>query len=220
MTPAMNTAIPPSGTPRQSLLSRQAAWRAAPLLALSLAIAPMPALSGPGHDAPVAASASAAAPSFEAHSDLFEIVGRLQPAPDGHGAPQLTLWLDRWASGEPVANARIEIEASGEGTAPLKAQTEARPDGSYTLPAAFAQSLAVPGSRALTLTVSAGDEADLLAADFTVATGALPGAAPASWPARLGSGIAIAAAIAAAVAALILAVRRLRRRPAASGRSS
>lgn len=150
------------------------------------------------------------------------MVGRLQSTADSHGKPRLILWLDHWASGEPVAGARIEIEASqangdkdGKDSASLKAQAKARPDGTYDLPAAFAQALAAPGKYALTLTVTAGDQADLLAADFAVATDALPAAAS-PWAARLG----IAASVLALAALLTFAARRLRRRAPRFGSAS
>lgn len=218
----MTLPTPLFGKPRQCSISGQAAGKAAPLLALlfGLALAAVPALAHEGHDAPAAPASRGASPAFEAHSDLFEVVGRLQSTVDGHGEPRLILWLDRWASGEPVAGARIEIEASqangdGKDSASLKAQAKARPDGTYDLPAAFAQALAAPGKYALTLTVTAGDQADLLAADFAVATDALPAAAS-PWAARLG----IAAAVLALAALLAFAARRLRRRAPRFGSAS
>ncbi|WP_334156656.1 hypothetical protein [Oryzomicrobium sp.] len=220
----MTFPTPLFGKPRQCSISGQPAGKAAPLLALTvgLTLAAMPALAHEGHDAPAAPASRGASPTFEAHSDLFEVVGRLQTAADGHGEPRLTLWLDRWASGEPVAGASIEIEASqangdkgGKDGAPLKAQAEARPDGTYALPTAFARALAAPGEYALTLTVTAGDQADLLAADFDVAADAVPAAAS-PWAARLG----IAAATLALAALLAFAARRLRRRAPRSGSAS
>jgi hypothetical protein len=101
-----------------------------------------------------AAAAAAARPAFEAHSELFELVGRVTN-------DRLTLTLDRWVSNEPVNDARIEIEVGGK---PLLA--EAQPDGSYALDAA---PFAAPGTYPLTILIDAGDESDLLAADFIVA---------------------------------------------------
>lgn len=133
--------------------------------------------------APAAPAAEAAHPSFEASSELFELVGRLK---DG----RLTLTLDRWASNEPVAGARIEIDSNGR-----QWVAEAQPDGSYALDAApFAAAATYP----LTITVDAGSESDLLAADFVVAPAAAePVIAATSRSAILAGGALIALAAAA-----------------------
>jgi len=132
--------------------------RLALVLAVGLAV---PALAGPGHDgghdhdeAPVV-TAGPALPRFEAHSDLFEIVGTL----DHHG--ELSLTLDRYATNEPVPDARIELESGS-----VKANAEFRPElGAYRFAAnAFGE----PGSYPITLTVTAGSDVDLLAADLVV----------------------------------------------------
>ncbi|MDX9706487.1 MAG: hypothetical protein RBT86_02795 [Azospira sp.] len=100
-----------------------------------------------------AAAAVATRPAFEAHSELFELVGRITNE-------RLTLTLDRWASNAPVNDARIEIEVGGK---PLLA--EAQPDGTYVLNAA---PFAAPGTYPLTILIDAGDESDLLATDFVI----------------------------------------------------
>lgn len=138
-----------------------------------------------------AAAAEATRPSFEAHSELFELVGRIR---DGH----LTLTLDRWASNEPVGGAQIEIELNGQNLV-----AEARADGSYVLDAA---PFAAPATYPLTITVSAGEESDLLAADFVV-TGD-PAAAADAAAGSTPLGIGIAAVLALLAAAAVVALRR------------
>ncbi|MBI2308536.1 MAG: hypothetical protein HYU78_14700 [Rhodocyclales bacterium] len=142
--------------------------------------------------APPVLAAEAAHPAFEASSELFELVGRLK---DG----RLTLTLDRWASNEPVAGARIEIDSNGR-----QLLAAAQADGTYALDATpFAAAATYP----LAITVSAGDESDLLAADFVVADA--PAAAAAEAPASSRRAAFVAAAL-ALLAAAIYAVRRRR----------
>lgn len=101
----------------------------------------------------------ALSPRFEAHSDLFDIVGVDAP----HG---LELYLDRYADSAPVAKAVVEITAEdglgGSTTATLVESGE----GLYTLtPSPFGK----PGKYTVTLTITAGDDVDLLGAAMTVA---------------------------------------------------
>lgn len=128
------------------------------------------------------AAAEAARPAFEAHSELFELVGRIKDE-------RLTLTLDRWASNEPVSGARIEIEVDGK-----TLLAEAQPDGSYALGAA---PFATPATYPLTILIDAGDESDLLAADFVVA-------ADTEETAAGETGITGKTAIAAALASLVV----------------
>ena len=88
-----------------------------------LAAFPAPLLAGPGHDhgdegAP-AAEAAPPAPRFEAASDAYEIVGRVE-------GDALRLWLDRWASNEPVTKAGLTLTV-GQRRAAVAAQA----DGTY-----------------------------------------------------------------------------------------
>ncbi len=137
-------------------------------LALALAVGlAAPALAGPGHDgghahdeAPIVTS-GAALPRFEAHSDLFEVVGTL------HGG-ELVLTLDDYATNAPVAGARVELE-SGD----YKIVGEPVDPGTYR----FGETPFAPGTYPVMLTVSAGDDVDLLAADLVVAAPAVDAAA-------------------------------------------
>lgn len=132
-----------------------------------------------------ATAAATARPAFEAHSELFELVGRVTN-------DRLTLTLDRWASNEPVSGARIEIEVGGK---PLLA--EAQPDGSYALDAA---PFAAPATYPLTILIDTGDESDLLAADFVVNDETVPAAndSGASITGRMGLAVTLALALLAA----------------------
>lgn len=108
-----------------------------------------------GHDdAPSAPPNVAGAPRVEAASDLFEVVGIVE-------RDTMTVFLDRFATNEPLVNAKIGIEA---GT--TKGTAQANPDGTYT----FAHSaLAKPGSIPVTFTVAAGTETDLLTGELVIA---------------------------------------------------
>lgn len=146
---------------------------------------------------PVAPAAPQAA-RVEAASDLFELVGTLK-------GDQLTLYLDRYASNEPVSGAQIELEAG-----PLKATATAGAAGVYSVQA---PGLAEPGSHALVFTVQAGDSTDLLNGDLLVAA-----AAPPSAPAA--AALAPPWLAAAGGAAVLLGVSLFawrRRRPAVAG---
>ena len=135
------------------LLSRVVAL----LTLVAIAAAPRQALAGPGHDhgaeAPVVAGE--AAPRTEAHSELFEFVGVLQEVEGGHA---LLIYLDRYTTNEPVEAAIVEVEVGGQ-----SATAEPQPDGTYVLRARW---LNQAGRHDLTVSITAGDEADLLAASL------------------------------------------------------
>ncbi|MCM8611986.1 hypothetical protein [Accumulibacter sp.] len=142
--------------------------------------------------APPASAAEAARPSFEAHSELFELVGRIR---DG----RLALTLDDWASNEPISGARIEVDLAGQ---TLVAEPLA--DGTYTLDATpFARAATYP----LTITVTAGEQSDLLATDLVVGDSAATGAIVAGIGIRE-IGIAATLALLAAVVAVRLSRRK------------
>jgi MYXO-CTERM domain-containing protein len=136
-----------------------------------------------------ASAADAVRSSFEAHSELFELVGRIK---DG----RLMLTLDRWASNEPVSAAKIEIEVNGQN---LVARAQA--DGTYLLEAA---PFAAPATYPLTISITAGEDSDLLAADFVVAGDNVKPAAASS----IFHGPGIVAALALLAAAALLTLRR------------
>lgn len=143
------------------------------LAALVLCTALLPAFGhgdephgdAPHADASVASAGSpqgapaAASPRFEAATEAFELVGQLAPT-------ALTLYLQRYETNEPVLQARVEIE-SGERKAVAAYQAA---QGSYVVSdPAFVQALGRPGEHPLVVTVTAGEEADLLETTLTVA---------------------------------------------------
>ncbi|MBN8454137.1 hypothetical protein [Accumulibacter sp.] len=142
--------------------------------------------------APQASAAEAARPSFEAHSEVFELVGRIA---DG----RLTLTLDDWASNEPIAGARIEIDFAGSTLI-----AEAQADGTYTLDAT---PFAAPATYPLTITVTAGEQSDLLATDLVVGDSAVTSAIAAGIGIKE---IGIAAAL--TLLGVVVAVRLRRRK--------
>jgi len=171
------------------------------LLVIGLAA---PAIAGPGHEgghdhdeAPLV-TAGPALPRFEAHSDLFEAVGVVNHR-------ELSLTLDAYATNEPVPDAQIELES---GT--FKAVGEFRPEqGRYRFDAG---PFVAPGTHPITLTITAGNDVDLLAADLIVpeerAAAAETGKVVSKGPLLWGAG--------GLVAALALAFGLRRRRKTAA----
>ncbi len=129
-------------------------WLSVAALVVSSAL-PLQAVAGPGHDhgdeAPVATGT--ASPRINAHSDLFELVGIVEHE-------TMTVYLDRYASNEPVRGAKIEIEAGeAEGIA------AEQDDGSYVFEHPQFEK---EGALSVTFTVSAGQDTDLLAGDLVI----------------------------------------------------
>ncbi len=170
----------------------------AALLALSLGVQAHG--DEPHGDAPHPASQGPAVPRFETATEAFEVVGRLD-------AGALTLFVQRYASSEPVSQAQVEIEAG-----PHKAV--ARYDaaqGSYVLSdAALVKALSQPGEHALVLSVLAGSDADLLEARLQIQ----PPAAPSPGSALPWHTVAAALALAAGLAGLLRMMKRKRTRGA------
>lgn len=130
------------------------------LVALLLASSGAAAHGGDDHGAKPPATTSAATPRLEAHTELFELVARLE-------ADELSLMIDRYASNEPLLNASVELESGG-----LKARAKFHADiGDYAVDdPAFLKLLATPGEHALVIAVQAGSEADLLDGVLRVST--------------------------------------------------
>jgi membrane fusion protein, heavy metal efflux system len=114
-----------------------------------------PALAGDGHDhgdAP-AAPAVAASPRVSGHSDLFELVGLLE-------GNELKIHLDRYATNEPVLDAKIEVEIGS-----IKGIAAAQADGTYS----YKNDLfAKPGELAVSFTITSGKDTDLLAGELKI----------------------------------------------------
>lgn len=124
------------------------------LLLLALPIATVHAHEGEVHaeDAPPAAvNTTSGLPGFVATSELFELVGRV----DTH---KVYLFLDRFADNAPVKADSLEVEIGS-----LKLTPKQVADGEFeaVLPASLP-----PGVHAVTATVVAGNDADLLAASL------------------------------------------------------
>lgn len=114
-------------------------------------------------------------PVVVAESEEFEIVGRL----DEKG---FVFHVDRSASNAPVLAAKLEIEADGR-----PAVARFRPEsGDYLIDdTAWLTPLRTPGEHALSFTLLAGEESDLLSADFAVlaaSTAGTGGVSGLAWP--------------------------------------
>lgn len=102
-------------------LRRFGAIVTAAVLILGLASAAR-AHEGHDHGAPPAAAPSAASPRVALHSDAYEIVGILR---DG----RLALYLDRYATNEPVTDAKIVVTLAGA----EDVEASPGPDGAYSV---------------------------------------------------------------------------------------
>ena len=135
-----------------------------------------PPLTGHAHggedhgDAAAPAPVASAAPRAQAQSEDFELVAEVQ-------GQALVLFLDRFDSNAPVVGAQVEVDSGG----PPAMAAETAP-GVYRV---AASPWTQPGRHALTVSVQAGDTADLLSATLDV-----PAAAPAAPAASLASGTA------------------------------
>jgi len=129
--------------------------------ALCAAIAPASAHEGHDHGEQQPVSAGAL-PRGEADSDAFEIVAIVR-------GENLEIYLDRFATNEPVTGATLEVESPN---GPVKAAAGA--DGTYRVAAPW---LAKNGRADLIFTVTAGDTTDILPLTIQSAPGAVPSAA-------------------------------------------
>ena len=144
---------------------------------------------GHDHDAPTSSSGPAL-PRFAAVSDSFELVGVVS-------GKQLTVYLDRFEDNAPVKGAKVDLEIGGE-----KVALETRGDGE------FAGTLAQepkPGVIAVTASIVAGSESDILAGELDLhAEGIVHDEHSRDW--RRYAGWAAGAVV--ALAAIALAIRR------------
>ena len=119
---------------------------------------------GEDHSAPSPAVSQDVAPRATAATEDFEAVAVLE-------GKHLVVYVDRFASNEPVAQAKVEIEVNG-GAGLKGLATEGAP-GTYVMD--LAAPLA-PARHALTISIETADGADLLSAMLDTSQAA-PGAA-------------------------------------------
>lgn len=147
----------------------------------------MAAFASPGHDHGEGAVASVGTglPRFSAVSELFELVGVLN-------GKQLTLYLDHAATNAPVKDATLDFEWSG-----TRLKTEPHGEGEFI---AMLAELPKPDVIAISLTVTAGQDTDLLAGEFDLRPAAAAGTAVHRdmKPWLVGAGAAIVLALFAA----------------------
>lgn len=153
-----------------------------------------------GDEAAPPAVVAEAGPRATAASEDFELVA----LPQGG---RLLIYLDRFATNEPVANAEVEIESGA-----FKAVATALGPGVYAIAGDAFNS---PGRHPLTVTIQtdakSGGISDLLSATLEVASPAA-GVTPASRPRAFVAGLGVAAL--ALLATIAIAVRRRMRRKA------
>ena len=142
-------------------------------------------------DGAVPAMAGAAAPRAAAQTEEFELVAVLAEG-------RLTLYLDRYADNAPVSDAEIEIESGA-----MKAVAAQIAPGVYAAPG---EAFAKPGKYPLTVSVQAGESADLISAALEIAEPAT--AAGSAQAGRARAAWAAAAALLLAGAALVALRRR------------
>lgn len=151
---------------------------------------------GHNHGAETPATQGSASPRVEAHSDLFELVGIVDKG-------QMTVYLDRFATNEPVIGAKLEFES---GT--TKGVATPQPDGTYLVKF---DALSKPGQVPLSFTVTAGSDTDLLAGDLDLKDPHDHHDEAAGKPWLRWLGFAAAALAALALAAFALRMRAARR---------
>ena len=104
---------------------------------------------GHSHAAPAPVPVTVNAPRATAATEEFEVVAALE-------GKHLLVYVDRFASNEPVVKAKVEVEGAG-----LKGLAVESTPGTYVMDMA---TLLPPGKHALTISIEAGDTADLLGA--------------------------------------------------------
>ena len=115
-------------------------------------LAATPAAYGHGgedHGSAPPVPSQGAAPRATAATEEFEVVAALE-------GKQLVVYVDRFASNEPVANAKVEVEGAG-----LKGLAVEAAPGTYVMDIADSMP---PARHALTISIETGDSADLLSA--------------------------------------------------------
>ncbi|KAA2242251.1 efflux RND transporter periplasmic adaptor subunit [Salinarimonas soli] len=106
------------------MLSRLLQALALGLCLLAPSAPPSFAHEGHDHGAPVPAAPAASSPRAAVHSDAFELVGILRGG-------RLAVYLDRFATNEPITDARIAVTLGDE-----EVEAAPAPDGTYTVASA------------------------------------------------------------------------------------
>ncbi|MDK9704705.1 MAG: hypothetical protein OEL20_16370 [Sulfuritalea sp.] len=104
---------------------------------------------GEDHGAPPPTVSQGVTPRAVAATEEFEVVAALE-------GKQLVVYVDRFATNEPVVKAKVEIEGAG-----LKGLAAEAAPGTYVMDIATAMP---PAKHALTISIETGDSADLLSA--------------------------------------------------------
>ncbi len=150
------------------------------LLLSGILLAASPILAAPGAhgpngehlDAPGAAKGTPnTLPRFEAQTEAFEIVGRLQSS-------ELSMLINRFATNEPVLQANVEVAFGA-----LKSKAQFHADiGDYAVDdPPFLKALREAGEHALVITVRTPQEADLIDAVLNVASAEIHGHSHVDW---------------------------------------
>lgn len=151
---------------------------------------------GHSHETPAPASVSQnVTPRATAATEDFEIVTSLE-------GRKLVVYVDRFASNEPVAQARVEIEGAG-----LKGVASETTPGTYVLEIATPLP---PARHPLTISIEAGDSVDLLTATLDTSASVATVAHTHAWSKWLVWGISGAMLL---VTGTVFAVRRRIWRP-------
>ena len=105
-----------------------------------------------GAEAPATAGAGTS-PRISSPSDLLELVGVVENG-------EMKISLDRYASNEPITDAKIEVEAGA-----AKGAATPQADGRYSF---RHELLGQPGTLAVSFVIVAGQDTDLLAGDLVI----------------------------------------------------
>lgn len=155
---------------------------------------------GEDHGAPPPPVTQNLAPRAVAATKEFEIVAAVE-------GKQLAVYVDRFASNEPVANAKVEVEGGG-----LKGMASESAPGTYLM---NITSPIPPGKHALTISVEAGESSDLLSATLEMTEPLAAEAHPRAWNEWA---VWTVAALLLAASGVLLALRR--NRASAKGKST
>ena len=145
---------------------------------------------GHTHAAPEPLPVVTLSPRAAAATEDFEVVAAIE-------GKKLVVYLDRFASNEPVTKAVVEVDGGG-----LKGVVGEIAPGTYSLDLATAMS---PGKHPLTIAIEAGDTTDLLTATLDISPAAAGEEHVHGWSERI---VWIVAGLLLLAAGALLAMRR------------